>query len=278
MTTATETTGATRPVPRYLGGIHHLAQPTVDPRATIDFYVGVMGAKITHCVSSRGWRPKHHDYIHMFLDLGKGDNIAMFYYFGVDDPARWPKYGTHHSFTANSLEELEQWAAWLEVNGHQIHQRNTYEVMSSIYVFDPNGRYLEIAANHRPLNEIDAHDAELTAEALKIAADEKAPSITRMWELKAELVQRQHGVQLDAPSIIFPKIDEFAWIPSGAGSTAGERTDLGSFTALSAAGPELRLSKPSELPESLWWTAGTGGVKGAIMHHDERELVIGGGS
>jgi catechol 2,3-dioxygenase-like lactoylglutathione lyase family enzyme len=272
--TAVSESEITRPVPRYLGGIHHLAQPTCDPRATIDFYVGVMGAKITHCVSSHGWRPGHYDYIHMFLDLGKGDNIAMFYYFGVDDPARWPKYGTHHSFTANSLEELEQWAAWLEANGHEIHQRNTYEVMSSIYVFDPNGRYLEIAANHRPLNEIDAADAELTAEALKQAADEKAPSITRMWELKARLVEERAGVQLNSPAIIFPKLDEFAWIPRGAGDTAGTLTDLGAFTGLEAHGGELRLSKPVELPESLWWTVGTGGVKGAIAMHDERELVI----
>jgi catechol 2,3-dioxygenase-like lactoylglutathione lyase family enzyme len=262
-------------VERYLGGIHHMAQPTVNPRATIDFYVGVMGAKITHCVSSRGWRPKHRDYIHMFLDLGKGDNIAMFYYFGVEDPADWPKYGTHHSFAANSLEELEQWAAWLEANGYEIHQRNTYEVMSSIYVFDPNGRYLEIAANHRPLNEIDAEDAELTAEALKRAADEKAPSITRMWEIKAELVQRLAGVTLPSPAIIFPKLDEFAWIPDGAGETSGTTTDLGSFTGLQSANGTLVLRKPDELPESLWWTVGTGGVNGTIERHDERELVIG---
>ena len=274
MATDTQSTRATRPVERYLGGIHHLAQPTVDPRATIEFYVDVMGAKITHCVSSRGWRPGHYDYIHMFLDLGKGDNIAMFYYFGVEDPAKWPKYGSHHSFTANSLEELEQWAAWLEANGHEIHQRNTYEVMSSIYVFDPNGRYLEIAANHRPLNEIDAEDAELTADALKIAADEKAPSITRMWELKAELVVRRQGVHLDGPAIFFPKIGEFAWIPAGAGETAGTQTDLGAFVGLQSAGGQLQLRKPDQLPESLWWTVGTGGVKGVIERHDERELVI----
>jgi hypothetical protein len=240
----------------------------------IEFYVDVMGAKITHCVSSRGWRPKHYDYIHMFLDLGKGDNIAMFYYFGVDDPARWPKYGTHHSFTANSLEELDQWADWLEANGHEIHQRNTYEVMSSIYVFDPNGRYLEIAANHRPLNEIDAQDAELTAEALKLAADEKAASITRMWEIKAGLVEHQQGVTLEGPAIIFPKIDEFAWIPRGAGDTAGRQVDLGAHTGLESHAGTLRLTKPSELPESLWWTVGTGGVRGTIDHHDEHELVI----
>src|SRR5581483_5798561 len=146
------------------------------------------------------------------LDLGKGDNIAMFYYFGVDDPARWPRRGTHHSFSANTLEELDQWADWLEANGWTIEQRNTYEVMSSIYVWDPNGRFLEIACNHRPLNDTDAEDALLTAEALKVAADEKAPSISRMWEIKGELVEQKYGVTLSAPAIIFPNLDEFAWI------------------------------------------------------------------
>jgi hypothetical protein len=271
-TTTPRTTTVTRPVERYLGGVHHLAQPTVDPRAMIDFYVGVMGAKITHCVSSHGWRPGHYDYIHMFLDLGKGENIAMFYYFGVDDPKDWPKYGTHHSFTANSLDELAQWADWLEANGYRIAQRNTYEVFSSVYVWDPNGRFLEIACNHRPLNEIDAEDAELTAAALVIAADEKAPRIARMWEIKAGLVEEREGVTLGSPAIIVPNIEEFAWIPAGA---PGRTTALGSFTAVSAEGGELRLTKPDDLPESLWWSVGTGGVKGTIERHDERELVIG---
>jgi hypothetical protein len=146
--------------------------------------------------------------------------------------------------------------------------------MSSIYVFDPNGRYLEIAANHRPLNEIDAEDAELTAEALKLAADEKAPSITRMWELKAKLVEEQQQTSLTRPAIIFPKLEEFAWIPAAAGASAGATADLGSFTGLQSADGILTIVKPDELPESLWWTAGTGGVKGTIATHDERELVI----
>jgi catechol 2,3-dioxygenase-like lactoylglutathione lyase family enzyme len=274
MATDTQPSKAARPVERYLGGMHHLAQPTVDPRATIDFYVGVMGAKITHCVSSHGWRPKHYDYIHMFLDLGKGDNIAMFYYFGVDKLENAPRLGNHHSFAANSLEELDQWADWLEANGYEIAQRNTYEVMSSIYVWDPNGRFLEIACNHRPLNEIDAQDAELTAEALKLAADEKAPKIARMWEIKGELVEKQQRVTLDGPAIIFPKLDEFAWIPSGAGETAGAQTDLGAFTGLQSAAGTITLTKPEELPESLWWTVGTGGVKGTITEHTPTQLTI----
>lgn len=272
-TTQTETKAAARPVERYLGGIHHLAQPTVDPKATIEFYVDVMGAKITHCVSSHGWRPNHYDYIHMFLDLGKGDNIAMFYYFGVSDPADWPRYGTHHSLSAGSLEELDRWAEWLEANGYEIHQRHTYEVMSSIYVWDPNGRYLEIAANHRPLNEIDAEDGELTAEATKVADAEKADSITRMWEIKADLVEERYG-PLSERSLIFPRLEEFAWIAGAAGDTVAGSEDRGPFTAIHGDGP-LRLEKPDDLPESLWWTLGTGGVKGSIETYDKQLFVVG---
>jgi catechol 2,3-dioxygenase-like lactoylglutathione lyase family enzyme len=261
-----------RPVPKYEGGLHHLAQPTLDPRATIAFYVDVMGAEITHCVSSRGWRPKHYDYIHMFLDLGKGDNIAMFYYFGVRDKKDWPRYGTHHSFAAETLEELDRWAEWLPANGFELEYRATYEVMSSLYVWDPNGRFLEIACNHRELNDIDADDARLTAEALCTAADEQADSITRMWALKAGLVEQREGTIGDV-ALIYPKIEEFAWIP-GAAENVGQTIDLGaSFAAVEGDG-ELRLTKPANLPESLWWTVGTGGVKGTIATHDTEELVI----
>jgi catechol 2,3-dioxygenase-like lactoylglutathione lyase family enzyme len=271
-TTSTAPQAARRPVERYEGGMHHLAQPTMDPKATLDFYVGVMGAKITHCVSSRGWRPNHYDYIHMFLDLGKGDNIAMFYYFGAESPKDWPRYGNHHSFAAGSVEELDEWAAWLEANGHEVKVRNVYEVMTSIYLWDPNGRWLEIAANHRPLGAIDAEDAELTAQALIVAAGEKAPGIQRMWELKAGLIEAQEG-EIGSTALIFPKIPEFAWIPKAAGDSVTKTYDRGSFTVIEGDGA-LTLRKPEDLPESLWWTCGTGGIKGRIESFDKQDLTL----
>jgi catechol 2,3-dioxygenase-like lactoylglutathione lyase family enzyme len=272
MATTSDQSSVTRPVQRYLGGMHHLAQPTLDPKATLDFYVDVMGARITHCVSSRGWRPNHHDYIHMFLDLGKGDNIAMFYYFGVENAEDWPRYGTHHSFAASSLEELDRWAEWLPANGYQLLYRATYEVMSSLYVWDPNGRLLEIACNHRALNEVDAQDAVLTAQALVMAAQENASTITRMWELKAELIEEREA-PVGEVALIFPQIEEFAWIPDAAGDTVAERYSRGVFDVIEGDG-ELRLAKPPALPESLWWTVGTGGVKGTIERHDAELLII----
>jgi len=272
MATTSAPEGLRRPVEKYELGVHHMAQPTLDPKATIEFYCDVMGAKITHCVSSRGWRSNHYDYIHMFLDLGKGDNIAMFYYFGAETKEDIPKYGNHHSFAANSLEELQQWGEWLEANGYPVKMRNTYEVMSSIYVWDPNGRWFEIAANHRPLNDIDAEDGQLTAQALVVAAGEKAKSITRMWEVKADLVEAQEG-PIEGPALICPKIEEFDWAIPAAGDSLKKTYDRGNFTVLQGEG-ELRLVKPDEIPEALWWTCGTGGVKGTVSSFDEREIVI----
>lgn len=272
-TTSTDVTAPTRPVEKYELGMHHLAQPTLDPKATLAFYVDVMGAKITHCVASRGWRPKHYDYIHMFLDLGKGDNIAMFYYFGAKTKEDWPRYGSHHSFAANSLEELNQWADWLEANGHEIQQRNTYEVMSSIYVWDPNGRFLEIACNHRPLNDVDAEDGDLTAQALVIAAAEQADSVGRMWQIKASLIEERDGIVIDGPAIICPNIAEFDWVRDSSGGTITHSFTQGNFTVHQGEG-ELRFTKPADLPESLWWSSGTGGVKGDLVQFDEDGLVI----
>lgn len=266
MATTTESSTLQRPVEKYELGMHHLAQPTLDPAATLDFYVRVMGAKITHCVASRGWRPGHYDYIHMFLDLGKGDNIAMFYYFGAKSKEDWPKYGSHHSFAANTLDELAQWADWLESNGFKIQQRNTYEVMSSIYVWDPNGRFLEIACNHRPLNAIDAEDGQLTADALVVAAAEQADSVGRMWQIKAGILEQREGTTIDGPALIVPNLDEFAW----AKEQVTETTALGNFTICHGS----TFTKPAELPESLWWSSGTGGIKGTIESFDERTLVI----
>jgi catechol 2,3-dioxygenase-like lactoylglutathione lyase family enzyme len=267
-----------RPVDKYSLGIHHLAQPTMDPEATLDFYVGTMGARITHCIASKGWRPGHYDYIHMFLEIDAAngsrypDNIAMFYYFGARDPSDWPKYGTHHSFAANSIEELDAWEAWLTEKGHQIVWRAQYEIMTSLYLWDPNGRFLEIAAQHRPLNEIDAEDAELTAQALVLAAGERAERIDRMWEHKARLLEARDGAIADV-ALICPNVEEFESLIGAATAAGGDPRVRGNFTLVESDG-ELRLERPRQIPEAVWWAAGTGGVKGRITAFDEQELVI----
>jgi catechol 2,3-dioxygenase-like lactoylglutathione lyase family enzyme len=268
-----------RPVDRYTLGIHHLAQPTMNPEATLSFYVDTMGARITHCIASKGWRPNHYDYIHMFLELGQGhngaypDNIAMFYYFGATSPADWPKYGTHHSFAARSIEELDAWEQWLRSKGHEIVWRAEYEIMTSIYVWDPNGRFLEIAAQHRPLNDIDAEDAELTAQALVLASNEGATSIETMWEHKARLIEERERTTVAQPALLFPNVAEFEPLVAAASASAQRTYEQGNFTVVEGDGL-VRVEKPASLPEAVWWGAGTGGLKGTVTRYDANELVI----
>ena len=266
-----------RPTEKYSLGIHHLAQPTMDPEATLNFYVDTMGATITHCIASKGWRPGHYDYIHMFLDLGKNgsgsypDNIAMFYYFGAKDPSDWPRYGTHHSFGAKSIDELDEWEAWLTNKGHKIIWRAQYEIMTSLYVWDPNGRFLEIAAQHRPLNDIDADDAKLTAQALILAANEQAGSIERMWEHKANLIEARDGTIGDVALICRShgvRPTRRGRICCGwAGPSAGQLHDHRS---------RRRIRNPATRGFSRGNLVGCGhrGIKGHVSAFDEKHLVI----
>jgi catechol 2,3-dioxygenase-like lactoylglutathione lyase family enzyme len=269
-----------RPIEKYKLGLHHLAQPTMDPKATLEFYVDTMGASITHCISSKGWRPNHFDYIHMFLDLGRGhgegpasypDNIAMFYYFGVKDPARWPKMGTHHSFAVESIDELDRWQEWLVECGHEIIYRAKYEIMESLYLKDPNDRILEIAYQFRALNEIDADDAQLTAKALVLAAGEQADDISRMWEHKARLIEERDG-DVDEVALICPRVEEFQPLVDAATKAGADVRERGNFViAESPTGLDIECP---DVSEGVWWGVGTGGVKGKITSMDNRRLVI----
>lgn len=263
---------------KYNGGMHHLAQPTVDPETTLAFYVDMLGAEVTHAVTAKGWRPHHHDFIHMYLDLGKGDNIAMFYYFGVEKLEDAPKYGSHHSFGVDTIEELDRWHEQLEKHGYKVFIRSAHEIMTSIYAWDPNGRLLEVACNHRPLNEVDNEDGRYTAEALVKAAKVKAPHIDRMWNIKAELIEEREGGQVGSPALFVPGVDEFQPLIEAAKDSTVRQQKLGNYTAIEGDG-ELRIRRPEELRdwelrEAIWNAFGTGGMKGVVRSRDENEIVI----
>ncbi|MBT6273857.1 MAG: hypothetical protein HOI95_06965, partial [Chromatiales bacterium] len=74
----------TKPFPR---GIHHLALTTDDMRATVDFYVDVLGMPLVHAMkvpaglgtgpANRGNPPYEHCR-HYFFDMGNDALIAFF--------------------------------------------------------------------------------------------------------------------------------------------------------------------------------------------------------
>ena len=71
-----------KPVHR-VRGVDHAAFPTFDPNATVRFYRDVLKFPVVHSICAAGWGPERHpDFIHFFFDIGQGDRLAFFYYFG----------------------------------------------------------------------------------------------------------------------------------------------------------------------------------------------------
>lgn len=183
-----------------LCGVHHTARPTWKLRETVEFYRDILGLKLVHCVSARGWGAQNHpDFLHFFFDSGAGSTIAFFYYLGTEQPSHLvhrPEYDSdavHTAWRVESAETLQAWRRRLESRGVKILYQIEHEVVESIYFRDPNGYYLEIGRPLRPFNAVDAKDAELTLEtAIAIEAQRQGPldRIEVLWREKGERLAR----------------------------------------------------------------------------------------
>jgi len=180
-----------------LNGVHHSARPTWKLRETVEFYRDIMGLKLIHAVSARGWGPSAHpDFLHFFFDSGKDSTIAFFYYLGAEQAPHLvhrPEYDSDASHTSWQVSHRDQLLAWrerLERNGVDIMYQIEHEVIESIYFRDPNGYYLEIALPLRGFSQLDAMDAERTIEAAIEVEDEYRTagkvldSIEAVWQRK----------------------------------------------------------------------------------------------
>lgn len=196
-----------------LSGVHHTARPTWKLRETLDFYRDILGLRLVHTISARGWGPQTHpDFLHFFFDSGKGSTIAFFYYLGADAPhelARRPMMrpapddhvfdATHTAWLVDTAEELLAWKQRIEAKGIDVSVETRHEVIESIYFRDPNGYFIEITRRLRPLNDVDAVDAALTLEAAVQLEEECRASgqrlalIDAVWDRKARLLEAQMG-------------------------------------------------------------------------------------
>jgi catechol 2,3-dioxygenase-like lactoylglutathione lyase family enzyme len=259
----------------YTAGVHHVAFPTTDPKGVLDFYVGTMGGTVPYCITCKGWgTDTYPDYIHMFIDIGRGANLAMFYFFGVEDIKDAPPISRHISFGADTMEDLDYWENHLRERGEKV-IRLEHEAMTSLYVRDPTGAQLEIAHNLRPLNEHDAIDGQLTAEALCLTASESHPTIERMWEHKAALVQDRIGEQMGA-TLFVPVGSELEAVLDGVDHSAATISTQGSFHLVTALNGSLSIARPDGLRDSLWAGAGTGGIRGTVTRYDTKVLELAG--
>ena len=180
-----------------LYGVHHTARPTWKLAETVRFYRDVLGLKVRHAISARGWGPDDHpDFIHFFFDSGNESTIAFFYYLNSERPPdpiptdHWLYKSVHTAWRVPERQMMLDWKSRLESLGHDVLQVR-HEILESIYVTDPNGYMVEISWQARPLGEEDALDATLTLNAAiewEATQGRRVESIEDIWRAKAKLV------------------------------------------------------------------------------------------
>jgi glyoxylase I family protein len=143
-----------RPTPR---GVHHLALCTDDMKATVDFYVDVLGMPLVHAMKvppglgtgpkNRG-NPPYEQVRHYFFDMGNDSLLAFFEIPKGEEPkGNRNAIGAmqHCAFTVTParLREIE---ARLKARGiDYIGPIPQLPGLVGIYFYDPNGIRLEFA-------------------------------------------------------------------------------------------------------------------------------------
>jgi catechol 2,3-dioxygenase-like lactoylglutathione lyase family enzyme len=180
-------------------GVDHAAFPTFAPKETIRFYRDVLGFPVVHATCALGWGPAGHpDFIHFFFDIGRGDRLAFFYYFGVE-PYRdeaVPELianARHLAIHVDTEEDLLEYRRRLDDSQWPCEQQIRHETVESVYVTDPNGYLIEFARPLRPITVEDDIDAKLSVDALLAVADEEQPSLERFYQIKADLIAERYA-------------------------------------------------------------------------------------
>ena len=180
-------------------GVDHTAFPTFAPKETIRFYRDVLGFPVVHATCALGWGPERHpDFIHFFFDIGQGDRLAFFYYFGVEayHDDRMPdliRRARHLAIHVESEEDLLEYRRRLDASEWKCELQVRHETVESIYVTDPNGYLIEFARALRPITVEDDIDANLSVDALLAVADEDQPTLERFYQLKADLIAERYA-------------------------------------------------------------------------------------
>lgn len=185
-------------LPHLVQGADHVAYPTFDPEGTVRFYHEVLGFPIVHAILARGWGKEYNpDFVHFFFDIGQGDRIAFFYYFGLepreDDTPKLLKHTSRHlAIHVESPDVLTEYQRRLNDSEWPVFMRVPHETIESIYTYDPNDYMIEFTAPTRPPVPADARDAALTVQALvDVVRKEPDPSLEAVWARKAQLISEQ---------------------------------------------------------------------------------------
>ncbi|GAB90687.1 VOC family protein [Gordonia rhizosphera] len=193
-------------LPHIARGVDHVAYPTFDPAGTVRFYRDVLGFPVVHSICAAGWGPERHpDFIHFFFDIGNGDRLAFFYYFGLEPFVEGGPQGDSYSRFAEDVplffirsrhlaihvdgeDELMEYRRRLDGSEWPVEMQIQHETIESIYTHDPNGYMIEITRALRPVTPQEDLDANLTIDALLDVVVGPAPSMDALLARKAELI------------------------------------------------------------------------------------------
>lgn len=189
----------------FVRGVDHAAFPTFDPAATVRFYRDVLRFPVVHSICAAGWGPEDHpDFIHFFFDIGNGDRLAFFYYFGLNRlhaasrgdayaafDASVPEFfvkSRHLAIHVDSEEQLLEYRRRLDSSDWPVEMQIKHETIESIYTHDPNGYLFELTRELRPVTPQEDLDANLTIDALLDVVAEESPTFGKLLARKAELI------------------------------------------------------------------------------------------
>jgi catechol 2,3-dioxygenase-like lactoylglutathione lyase family enzyme len=126
------------------GGVDHLALISSDLEATIDFYTGLLGMRLTRIVQNRDDPTS----THIFLDMGGGNQLA-FFDFPEKGPAKTVRGvgSMHHVAIKAQPENFSAILARLREK-QIVHSLHGSPQGGSIYVRDPDDILVEITTGY----------------------------------------------------------------------------------------------------------------------------------
>lgn len=270
-----------------LNGVHHTARPTWKLRETVEFYRDKLGLPLVHAISARGWGPSNHpDFLHFFFESGKGSTIAFFYYIDAEQPdytkpvADYRFEATHTAWAVDTYDELLAWRDRLEAHGIPIIYQIRHELIESIYFSDPNGYYLEITLQQRPMNALDADDATRTMDAAMRAEDamregrDSFSSIDQVWMDKARGID---GAAQGGEAVLYVlDVPEFEPLVAAGRANPDCRVDgpVHGYWRIRSPRAITFDRKAMGFVPALWNASLTGGFDGEVKVFDRYKLEI----
>ena len=132
--------------------IHHVAYRCKDAKETVEFYQRTlnMGFVLAIAENEVPSTKEPDPYMHVFLDAGMGNVLAFFELPNSDDMGRddnTPIWVQHIAFEVADLDALLSAKQHIEDQGIEVLGPVNHGIFKSIYLFDPNGHRIELAAN-----------------------------------------------------------------------------------------------------------------------------------